>query len=215
MPKYKKEHIQAVRKVARAKFAGNGMDHLKMMLGGDKPYRNLILLRRNLMGATGASTETANVLMDAIYALAEELEMKPNVLGALNKMKNIADRGDKMSFDMLRNQIFKTADLLKVKLPSMMFASSKTARLFVYDKSSDIELFYDPFKGTVEIGMGGEWWGGPVKVGKNVYVHPKERMDPAYRPVTVHVASVGHKYRFAVAGGFGGGATFMLGFGVR
>lgn len=123
MPKYKKEHIQAVRKVARAKFARNGMNHLKMMLGGDKPYRNLILLRRNLIGASEISNQTAEVLSDAIYALSEELEMKPNVLGALNKMKSIADRGDKMSFDMLRNQIFKAADLLKIKLPSMMFAS--------------------------------------------------------------------------------------------
>ena len=75
------------------------------------------------MGATGASTETAKVLTEAIATLSEELELKPNVVGALNKMKSIAERGDKMSFDMLRNQIFKTADLLKVKLPSMMFAS--------------------------------------------------------------------------------------------
>ena len=123
MPKYKKEHVRAVRKVARAKFAGNGRSHLKMMLGGDAVYRKLVMVHRNLMGATGASTETAKVLTEAIATLSEELELKPNVVGALNKMKSIAERGDKMSFDMLRNQIFKTADLLKVKLPSMMFAS--------------------------------------------------------------------------------------------
>ena len=78
--------------------------------------------------------------------------------------------------------------------------------------SDDVEVIYDPFRGSVEIGMGGEWWGGPVKLGKNVYRHRKERVDEAYKPVTVHVAQVGHAYRFAVGGGFGMGTTVMLGF---
>jgi hypothetical protein len=90
--------------------------------------------------------------------------------------------------------------------------TAATSTIFAYDRASDIELIFDPWQRSVEIGMGGEWWGGPVKMGKNVYVHRKERVDEAYKPVTVNVEKLGHGLRFAVMGGFGGGHTFVLGF---
>jgi len=90
--------------------------------------------------------------------------------------------------------------------------AAMNSSVFGHDRPSDIEFFFDPFASTVEVGMGGEWWGGKVKMGENVFHHRKERVDEAYRPVTVRVEKVGHHLRFAVMGGFGGGATFMLGF---
>lgn len=90
--------------------------------------------------------------------------------------------------------------------------AAMNSSVFGFDRPSDIEFFFDPFASTVEVGMGGEWWGGPVKMGVNVFHHRKEKVDEAYKPVTVRVEKVGHHLRFAVMGGFGGGATFMLGF---
>ena len=80
----------------------------------------------------------------------------------------------------------------------------------VFGFSDDVELGYDPFGSTIEIGIGGEWWGGKVKMGKNVYTHRKESVDPAYKPVTVVVRKQGHVLTFDVMGGFGVGVSFNL-----
>jgi len=72
----------------------------------------------------------------------------------------------------------------------------------------DIEFIYDLWEQNLQIGMGGEWWSGTVKPGKNVFVHRKERVDPAYVPVTVFVASErNNKIVFIVSGGFYGKVT--------
>jgi len=94
-------------------------------------------------------------------------------------------------------------------------AARKTAgslSMFGFDRTSDIEFIYH-LDGFAQVGMGGEWWNSRLKPGNNVIHHRKEKVDDAYRPVTVKVEKVGHNIRFAVMGGFGGGATFMLGFG--
>jgi len=76
----------------------------------------------------------------------------------------------------------------------------------------DVEFLYDPFTGFAQVGMGGEWWTGDIKkgTGKYVFTHRKERVDPAYKPVTIHVRKTGHSLMFDVMGGFGNGATFMM-----
>ena len=76
----------------------------------------------------------------------------------------------------------------------------------------DIEFLYDPFSSTVEIGMGGEWWGGKVKMGRNVYHHRKESVDEGYKPVTLVVRRMRHGLAFDVMGGFYGtdGQTFLV-----
>jgi hypothetical protein len=73
-----------------------------------------------------------------------------------------------------------------------------------------IEFLYDPINGSIQIGMGGEWWGGKVKNGKNVYHHHKESVDPAYKPVTMYIRETGHRLSFDVMGGFGSAATFSI-----
>lgn len=82
--------------------------------------------------------------------------------------------------------------------------------LFGYDQSSDMELLYDPFTSFIQVGMGGEWWSGTIKFGKNMLRHRKERVDPAYKPVQVNTRKSGHDLYFDVMGGFGSGASFRL-----
>jgi len=89
---------------------------------------------------------------------------------------------------------------------------TKKGNLFVSDRASDVEFLFDPFTNYAQVGMGGEWWNDTLKMGRNVIHHRKERVDDAYRPVTVNVEKVGHSYRFAIMGGFGGGVSFFLKF---
>lgn len=84
------------------------------------------------------------------------------------------------------------------------------ASTIIWTFSKMIEFGYDPFSSFLQIGMGGEWWSGKVSPGKNVFHHRKEGIDPAYRPVTVSVRSLGHDLAFDVSGGFGYGAVIRL-----
>lgn len=79
--------------------------------------------------------------------------------------------------------------------------------------SGKIDFHFDVFAHELQIGNGGEWWGGPVRMGRNVYHHRRESSDPIYQPVEVYV-SESNAYagglRFEVSGGFGFGATFVV-----
>lgn len=77
---------------------------------------------------------------------------------------------------------------------------------------NDVEVIYDPWSKNLQVGMGGEWWSGPIKgPGKHVFHHRKERVDDAYRPVTVVVRKQGHAFQFDVMGGFGMGTSVTFG----
>ena len=82
----------------------------------------------------------------------------------------------------------------------------------IFKNKEDIEFMLDITNGNLQIGMGGEWWNGAVKEGKNVFHHPKERGDPGYKPVTVIMSKKGWDLSFDVMGGFYGtdGQTFIV-----
>lgn len=102
------------------KQAGDsGWEMMKEVLGDD--YMSLVLVRRNMHGATEESTQVADVLAGSLSALAKKLKLDRNTVTAINKMRNLAKNGDRWNHDMRRNQIFKIADLLGVKLPHGMF----------------------------------------------------------------------------------------------
>lgn len=85
--------------------------------------------------------------------------------------------------------------------------------LFAYDQTTGVEIMFDPFDNFLQVGMGGEWWSGKVRPGKNTFRHRKERGDPAYAPVTVQIRKTGHDLHFYVMGGFyEQGTTFRLAF---
>lgn len=79
--------------------------------------------------------------------------------------------------------------------------------LWAFGPGGDPEVGLDPLTGDIQVGMGGEWWNGKLKGAKTVLHHKKERIDPAYAPVTVVVSSTGNSGRdmaFEITGGFGG-----------
>ena len=101
-----------------------------------------------------------------------------------------------------------------VRLAKELTAEEKTAGLgdSLFLEKNDIEFIYDIWDQHLEIGMGGEWWSGKVKNGKNVFHHRRESVDEAYKPVTVNVRKKGHSIVFDVMGGFYDvdGASFEL-----
>ena len=66
-----------------------------------------------------------------------------------------------------------------------------------------VEVGFNIFKGWIEVGMGGEWWSGDVRLGKNVLHHKKEKVDPGYQPVEVWIKEKGDEIVLSISGGFG------------
>jgi glycyl-tRNA synthetase alpha subunit len=89
----------------------------------------------------------------------------------------------------------------------LKMARSVTAMMGMFVVKDDIEFIYDPWTHHLQIGMGGEWWMGTVKPGKNIFRHRKERVDPAYVPVEVEVQYGNTRIAFDVTGGFYGKFT--------
>ena len=75
-----------------------------------------------------------------------------------------------------------------------------------------VEIGFNIFKGWIQIGMGGEWWYGDVKLGKNILHHKKEKVDPGYKPVEVIVKEKGDDISFSISGGFGYKADSVIKF---
>ena len=197
---------EALRKL---KTAGSvGMD----MLFGVVDRKGLIEVQRVMQKA--GDEQSVKLLREVQSTLIDKLSLDRGAEEAMNRLAGLASRGKSWEPALIRNNIFKAANSLGIKLPSGMFASqtkqAMAGSLFIL--KNDVEVIYDPFTHILQVGMGGEWWAGKVKPGKNVFRHRKERGDEAYRPVTVHVEQVGHAYRFAIGGGFGMGTTVMLGF---
>lgn len=78
--------------------------------------------------------------------------------------------------------------------------------------SNGVELMFNPYTQMINIGMGGEWWGGRVKIGTNILKHKKEEVDEYYKPVVVALTEVDPStLRIRVTGGFGMEAEFKIG----
>jgi len=96
-----------------------------------------------------------------------------------------------------------------IKVSKFLTASSNTVEI----SSDRIDLLFDPFKGFLQVGIGGEWWNGKVDMGKTTLHHKKEKIDEAYKPVTVWIREYGHGLSFNIMGGFlDSGETFALDF---
>lgn len=68
-----------------------------------------------------------------------------------------------------------------------------------------LDFFWYPAENTVEIGLGGEWWSGPLYSSspqETTLHHRKEGADPAYRPVTVRWKQSNDGIWFMIEGGF-------------
>jgi len=67
--------------------------------------------------------------------------------------------------------------------------------------SKIVDIVYSPFENYIQVGLGGEWWNGKIKLGRNELHHKKEKIDEAYKPVTLYIRQVSSGLNFDVMGG--------------
>lgn len=78
--------------------------------------------------------------------------------------------------------------------------------------SDGVELMLNLNSRLIQIGMGGEWWSGRVKLGQNILRHRKEDIDEGYRPVIVSLKELeSSDLEIHISGGFGLEAKFKIG----
>lgn len=112
----------SVKRVAQEyrKQSTRGVDILYYLLPGEaqgyyKAYREIDKQDR----------QSAELLQDVVSEFDKILTLSNNQSFALTRLREIVKNADKWDAANLRNQIFKAADLLGLKLPSMMFASEE------------------------------------------------------------------------------------------
>ena len=71
--------------------------------------------------------QAADLLYQVLTTLQDKFEVKDNDYRAFNRVRQLVKAGSKWKPDLQRNNIFKAADMLGIKLPTMMFASDRTA----------------------------------------------------------------------------------------
>ncbi|CAB4203440.1 hypothetical protein UFOVP1382_56 [uncultured Caudovirales phage] len=165
----------------------------------------------NLNESTYAKADVADIAVQATVKAANsaKLRLHRNYLTAF--AQDIADRlGSPVTKASVMGQF---ADIVMAES-----ATESAIEEGMFDDSffainNDVEFVLHVMSNKVEIGMGGEWWSGQIKIGKTILKHPKGNVDPGYAPVTVEVrkSSVNPSgFTFAVSGGFGHDAEFTL-----
>jgi len=101
-------------RVSAQKTANTGFDILKTLID----YNDYIKLYDRLDEADGQS---AKLMHEIFYALAKELDINRGAAEALNRMRDITSRGQRWDVALLRNNIFKAANSLGLRLPSHSF----------------------------------------------------------------------------------------------
>lgn len=85
--------------------------------------------------------QSSRLFRKAYIKLSKELDLSDNQRNALHKMQFLVRNCDTMDPALIRNQVFKAADSLGMRLPSGMFASQKMAAGM---KLSNMRCFIDP-----------------------------------------------------------------------
>lgn len=88
------------------------------------PDKDLLALHTRLAkdGPDG-DKQSADLLMDVRAKIAKELEISRGASEALSRLRDVATRGKNWDTALIRNNIFKAANSLGMRLPSHMFAS--------------------------------------------------------------------------------------------
>jgi hypothetical protein len=125
-PAIRFEESGSYKQISRAaKTASNG----HIMLQGLVDFRKLGKVRSSLKGVDDQSAE---LLRDVLEELADAMELTSGQQQALNRLKWVAEKGGSADPSLLRNNIFKAANSLGMKLPSGMFASQRKQAKPVY-----------------------------------------------------------------------------------
>ena len=91
---------------------------------------------------TAKDTESLDLLKKAMSLLADKLSPTSNEEQAIDRLRSLAQDGDRWSADLIRNNVFKIANSLKLALPSGMFASQERTA----DYKPEGEVFADLLK---------------------------------------------------------------------
>lgn len=128
-PQYRKDILPLVKSGGTDKVASQSL------IEGLLPQRDVISCIRKIKKT---DEQSSNLLRDAYLELSDQLDITDNQRYALNRMKNVVENCDRMQPAGIRNQVFKAADMLGMRLPSGIFASQKTASLKKFQKKCNI-----------------------------------------------------------------------------
>jgi hypothetical protein len=99
----------------RLKKASKGGEIVKQLLGGD---RNFILAYYEV---EKKDEQSAELMREVFEKLAKQLDLNTREAEALNRLRNVTENAKRWDAGLLRNNIFKAANSLGIKLPSAMF----------------------------------------------------------------------------------------------
>jgi len=91
------------------------------------PQRTLLGLHSHL--EKEGDDQSADLLLEVMSKLSKALSLSSGEEAALWRLKQVAEYGKRWDIGLLRNNIFKAADSLGIRLPSAMFASDNGERL--------------------------------------------------------------------------------------
>ena len=112
--------LKGARAKESSKTAGNGHEVLWWLLD----QRDFFKMYRTV---EKQDKQSAQLLKDITDKLADSLKIKDNEYNAISRLTQLVKGGQNWDISLQRNNIFKVADLMGIKLPSGMFASQKTA----------------------------------------------------------------------------------------
>lgn len=64
---------------------------------------------------------TAKLTQDVLFEISNRLEIPDNTMEAINRLRNTANNNGRWDIDLMRNNLFKAAHALGIKLPHGMF----------------------------------------------------------------------------------------------
>jgi len=99
-------------------MANSGMDILWELLGGRRKFFDAY---RVIEKEDKQSAELLNATFDKI---SKELDLSSGAEHALSRLQGIVQYAKKWDISLLRNNVFKAANAVGIKLPSGMFAST-------------------------------------------------------------------------------------------
>lgn len=85
--------------------------------------------------------QSAGLLYDVLKELEDKLTLSNRESQALGRLSQLVKAGSSWKPALQRNNIFKAADLLGIKLPSGMFASTKTAKVEYKSRGANMTLW--------------------------------------------------------------------------
>ena len=112
--------LKGARAKESSKTAGNGHEVLWWLLD----QRDFFKMYRTV---EKQDKQSAQLLQDITDKLSDSLKIKDNEYNAISRLTQLIKGGQNWDISLQRNNIFKVADLMGIKLPSGMFASQKTA----------------------------------------------------------------------------------------